>query len=105
MRLLHLAVAAVVGLTLTGCSCKSSVGDDGGLDGGFDAGPKHCAVHADCASEGANFVCDPQEKVCVPKCTMDSQCTNVADGVCEKFDGTCRPLCTATTGDYCPDLS
>ena len=82
MRHLHLAVATVLALTISGCACKSGGEDDGGnLDGGFDAGPKRCETHADCATEGASVVCDPQEKVCMPKCTMDSQCMHVASGV------------------------
>jgi hypothetical protein len=76
---------------------------DGGMDGSVDAGPTPCDATADCAAAMlADLVCDPQEKVCVPKCGTDSDCDYVAAGRCEKLDGTCRKTCTLE--DYCPAL-
>jgi hypothetical protein len=106
MRPTHLAgLFAALALSITGCKCGggNNGGDDGGLDGGGDAGPTKCQTTADCAAAGApDLVCDPQEKICVPKCGADSDCTYVASGVCEQTDGTCRPPCG--TMDYCGTL-
>src|SRR6476646_2915906 len=100
MRHISLVAAAMALLTLDACSCNGNGGNDGGLDGGVDAGPTPCETTADCAAAMLpDLVCDPQEKVCVAKCGTDSDCDYVADGRCEKIDGTCRTTCTL--GDYC----
>ena len=76
---------------------------DAGVDGGGDAGPTRCESTADCVTAGLmDFVCDPTELSCRPKCTTDSECLHVSEGRCEKVDGVCRTSCTLT--DYCPDL-
>lgn len=101
-----LAVYACASLFLGACGCTNGNGNDGGtLDGGGDAGPLRCTTTADCAAAGmADLVCDPQEKVCVPKCGTNGDCTYVPEGVCEKTDGTCRPRCNGPMGDYCTGL-
>lgn len=105
MRLHLLAVAALLGLTAPACKCGGGGDPDGGKDGGADAGPMRCETTADCAAAGANLVCDPQDKICIPKCTDDGQCSHVSSGVCEKTDGTCRAPCGPPNEDYCPTVS
>ncbi|MBL8956296.1 MAG: hypothetical protein JNK82_36320 [Myxococcaceae bacterium] len=109
MRHLCFALAAsIVCLTVQGCSCKGGNGEeDAGFDAGYvDAGPTPCTTQEDCATDaGASvFVCDPQEKVCLPRCMTNESCIHVIGGVCEPIDGICRPSCTTPGNDYCATL-
>ncbi|MFE8597860.1 hypothetical protein [Archangium violaceum] len=60
-------------------------GVDGGTDGGADGGAS-CVDASDCL---ASEFCDPTSKVCVPKCTTDTDCgeghtCDTATGQCEE---------------------
>ncbi len=107
MRHLSLALAAFACLTVQACSCKPGGSDmDAGMDSGYvDAGPPTCTTQADCATAGVpDWVCDPADSTCRPKCTGELDCKHVVDGVCEPIDGICRARCTTPEKDYCVTL-
>lgn len=102
---LALLAYAFACLSLAACGCAKGGDLDGGSDASVDAGPLACMTTADCIAAGlTDLVCDPQEKVCVAKCGTNADCTYVAEGVCEKTDGTCRPRCNGPAGDFCITL-
>jgi len=107
MRHLSLALAASMAcLTVQACSCTKGNGEiDAGSDAGeIDAGPPTCTTQEDCVTKGlpaSEYVCDPRG-ICIPKCTGDSDCKHLIEGVCEPIDGICRPKCsTSPDANYC----
>lgn len=102
-RSLFVVVCTLAVSVGSGCGCTKDPNPQ--ADASVDAGPTVCVTTADCTAAGlSDQVCDPTNKICQPKCTEDSQCEYVANGFCEKRDGTCRGLCTAQNNDYCSEL-
>ncbi len=88
MKKLLVLSAAVSAAVFVACSGGS----------GTDGGSKFCAGDSECAT---GSICHPTAKLCVPTCTMGSDCANPGSRNCAAPAGTSTKVCGCTTSALC----